>query len=126
MVSTTLAIPPPVLVVDVNRETAYCLAVLLRLLGYRPVVAYHGTTALGAARAGSFASALIDLELPGLNGYELVGRLRALPHWGGTLLIAATSYGQEEHRRRCREAGFHHHLAKPFDLLELRRLLSQG
>jgi CheY-like chemotaxis protein len=126
MVTKALSIPRPVLVVDDSRDTAYCLAVLLELWGYRPVVAHNGAAALVAAQAECFVAAVIDLAMPGLNGYELVRRLRALPQWGGTLLIAATSYGEEEYRRRCREAGFHHHLSKPYDLLELRRLLPLG
>jgi CheY-like chemotaxis protein len=117
------ATPLPVLVVDDSRDTADFLALVLELWGYRPAVAYDGAAALRAARSGPFAAALIDLAMPGLNGYRLARCLRALPHWGGTVLIAATGYVHEEHRRRCREAGFHHHLPKPFHLLELRRLL---
>jgi CheY-like chemotaxis protein len=90
------------------------------------VVAYDGDTALAAAAAGPVAAALIDLALPGMDGYALVSRLRGMPQLSGAVLIAATGYGREEDRRRCLEEGFHHHLLKPYDLMELRRLLPLG
>jgi CheY-like chemotaxis protein len=112
-----------VLVVDDNHDAADALAWLLKLWGYRPVVAYDGYTALQLATAEPFAAALLDLGLPWLDGYELVQHLRVLPQLEEAVLIAITGYGQEKDRRRCREAGFHHHLLKPCDPQELRRLL---
>jgi two-component system CheB/CheR fusion protein len=114
------------LVVDDDHDAADSLALLQGLWRYRAVVAYDGAAALEAAQSGPFVAALIDLGLPGMDGYELVRCLRALPQWDGALLVAATGYGREADRQRCREAGFHHHLLKPFDLLELRRLLPVG
>jgi CheY-like chemotaxis protein len=121
----TTAIPWPlaVLVVDDNRDAADALAWLLKLWGYRPVVAYDGYAALQLAAAEPFAAALIDLGLPCLDGYELVRRLRVVPYLEEAVLIAVTGSGQEQDRRRCRQAGFHHHLLKPCDPQELRRLL---
>ena len=119
--------PPCVLVVDNKHDSADSLALLLGLWGYWAVVAYDGETALAATAAGEpVAAALIDLALPGMDGYALVSRLRAMPQLGGAVLIAATGYGREEDRRRCLEAGFHHHLLKPYDSMELRRLLPLG
>jgi CheY-like chemotaxis protein len=99
---------------------------LLGLWGYRAVVTYDGETALAAAAGESVAAALIDLALPGLDGYALVARLRGMPKLAGAVLIAVTGYGREQDRRRCLEAGFDHHLLKPCDLVELRGLLPLG
>ena len=118
--------PPCVLVVDNNRDAADTLALLLRLWGYRTLVAYDGATALAAAAAGPVAAALIELALPGMDGYTLLSRLRRMPQLSGAVLIAVTGYGREGDRRRCLEAGFHHHLLKPCDPLELRELLPLG
>jgi CheY-like chemotaxis protein len=124
--TATAALPGPrILVVDDNRDAADSLALLLGLWGYRPVVAYDGPTALAAVAAPAEppAVALIDLGLPRLDGFEVARRLRADSRCAGVVLIAVTGYGQEEDRRRCHEAGFVHHALKPFDPLELRRLL---
>ena len=58
---------------------------------------------------------LLDIGLPGLSGYEVARQLRDDPGLAGTVLVAMTGYGQEEDRRRSREAGFDHHLVKPID-----------
>jgi CheY-like chemotaxis protein len=117
---------PLILVVDDDHDTADVLCMLLKLWGYRPVVAYDGDAALRAAQGQPLAAAVIDLAMPGLDGCQLVRYLRAFPECDGTLLIAATGYGRDEDRRRCRESGFHHHLLKPYNPLELRRLLPPG
>jgi CheY-like chemotaxis protein len=65
---------------------------------------------------------LLDLGLPGLDGYEVARRLRA-SGFAEVVLIAVTGYGDTEHKRRCQEAGFDHHLLKPVDLAKLRQLL---
>jgi CheY-like chemotaxis protein len=113
-----------VLVVDDNRDTADSMTLLLGLWGYRPLVAYDGPSALvKAAEAGSCVAALIDLALPGIDGYELLQRLRGLRQMSAAVFLAVSGYGREEDRRRCREVGFHHHLLKPADVEEVRRLL---
>ena len=56
---------------------------------------------------------LLDIGLPGITGYEVAEQLRRQPEFARTLLVAVTGYGQEEDRRRSREAGFNHHLVKP-------------
>jgi CheY-like chemotaxis protein len=112
-------------VVDDNRDAADSLALLVQLWGYRPVVAYDGQAAVDALAAAADApvAALIDLGLPRLDGYEVARRLRTDPRCDGMVLIAVTGYGREEDRRLCREAGFDHHVLKPSDPQELRRLL---
>jgi CheY-like chemotaxis protein len=117
------ATAPRVLVVDDDHSAADTLATHLGLWGYWPVVAYDGDPALLAAQGQRLVAAVIDLAMPGLDGYRLARFLRAFPECDGTLFIAATGCGREEDRQRCREVGFHHHLLKPFGPLELQRLL---
>ena len=89
---------------------------LLRLSGHEVRVAYGGPAALEAARAFRPQVVLLDLGLPGLDGYEVARRLRADPLTADCLLVAVSGYGQAEDRARSKEAGFDHHLTKPPDL----------
>jgi two-component system CheB/CheR fusion protein len=68
--------------------------------------------------------ALLDIGMPSMNGYELARRLRAAPETKKTLLVAMTGWGQEEDRRKGREAGFAHHLVKPFEPSAVQKLLA--
>jgi PAS domain S-box-containing protein len=104
-----------ILVVDDLHDSADSLAMLLQSKGYDTRVAYEGEAALAAL--GSFRPdlCLLDLGMPAMDGYELCRRIRALP-WGGEVrLVAQSGWGQEEDRRRTREAGFDQHLVKPID-----------
>jgi CheY-like chemotaxis protein len=123
MSAPVLGNAPRVLVVDDDHGTADTLATHLQLWGYCPVVAYDADAALLAAQGQCFVAAIIDLAMPGLDGFRLTRYLRAFPECDGAVFIAATGCGRDEDRQRCREVGFHHHLLKPFDPLELRRLL---
>jgi CheY-like chemotaxis protein len=114
---------PHVLVVDDDRDNADALVLVLRLEGYEPAVAYGGPAALALVAADPPAGALLDIGMPGMDGYEVARRLRRLPGMGGALLIALTGYGQEEDVSRCYEAGFDRHILKPGDPEELHRLL---
>ena len=114
-----------VLVVDDNVDAAESLAVLLRLLGPRGA---DGPRRPRGARRGRRTQqpevVLLDIGLPGLDGYEVARRLREDPAMDGALLVALTGYGQDEDRRRSREAGFDHHFVKPVEPFVLRTLLS--
>ena len=68
---------------------------------------------------------LLDIGLPRLNGYEAAGRIREQPWGRDMVLVALTGWGQEEDKRRAREAGFDHHLTKPVDPAALEKLLSR-
>jgi CheY-like chemotaxis protein len=120
---TTPPSGPPVLVVDDCRDAADSLALLLKQWGYQAEVAYDGPSALAAALARPPAAVLLEVGLPGMDGYEVARRLRGRPWTAGALLVALTGYGQEEDVRRCCESGFDLHLLKPIDPEELRRVL---
>jgi CheY-like chemotaxis protein/anti-sigma regulatory factor (Ser/Thr protein kinase) len=113
-----------ILVVDDNRDAAESLALLLRLFGNEVRTAYDGRIALDAAQAHRPDVVLLDIGLPGLDGLEVCRRLRAQPDGGQMLIVAMTGYGQEEDKRRSREAGFNDHLVKPVDFDALKGLLS--
>jgi signal transduction histidine kinase/DNA-binding response OmpR family regulator len=113
-----------VLVVDDNRDAAEMLTMMLHLDGHEVRVAHDGPTALREARAWPPDVVLLDIGLPGMSGYEVAHHLLENGGAGHPLLVAMTGYGQDEDRRRSREAGFSHHLVKPVDPQELRQLLS--
>jgi CheY-like chemotaxis protein len=91
------------------------MAMLLSLDGYDVQVAFDGPTALNAAAEFQPQAVLLDIGLPGMDGYEVARRLREQPQHRGLLLVAITGYGQDDDRVRSREAGFDHHLVKPVD-----------
>lgn len=112
-----------ILVVDDNHDSAESLARLLQLMGHEIAIAYDGLSAMDSAQAFLPEVVLLDVGLPGLDGYEVARRIRAEP-WGKTMtLIAATGWGQAEDRRRSRAAGFDYHMVKPVDLDELGKVL---
>jgi signal transduction histidine kinase len=112
-----------VLVVDDNRDTADSLSVLLRLMGHEVQTAYDGLEAVAAAAAFAPGLVLLDIGLPRINGYEAARRIREQPGGREITLIAVTGWGQDEDKRRSREAGFDLHVTKPLDPAILRTLL---
>jgi CheY-like chemotaxis protein len=113
-----------VLVVDDNRDTADMLRTALERLGHIVEVAFDGPSALARAEAFRPSTVLLDIGLPVMDGYEVARRLRTgYSGRDSVRLLALTGYGQEEDRRRAREAGFEHHLVKPIDLDHLRTIL---
>jgi PAS domain S-box-containing protein len=117
------AIPLRVLVVDDNVDAAYAMKHVLKLGGHRVVLAHDGPGALAAAAAEPPELVLLDIGLPGMDGYAVAARLREAGH-DRAALVAITGYGQEEDLRRSNEAGFDHHLVKPVDGAMLRRLIA--
>ncbi|MCU0621674.1 MAG: ATP-binding protein [Gemmatimonadales bacterium] len=122
-----LVVAPPtglrVLVVDDNVDAADSLATLLGLRGHAVSVAHDGHEALARALADRPDVVLLDIGLPGMNGYEVATVLRQQPG-GGPVLVAVTGYGQGADARRAAEAGFDRHLVKPVDAAELDRVLT--
>jgi PAS domain S-box-containing protein len=115
-----------VLVVDDNTDAARSLAHLLGILGYQARAAHDGTAALAEAATFRPDVVLLDIGMPGMSGYELARRLRRLPGVSGALLVALTGWGQDEDRRRSREAGIDFHLVKPVDVAALQQLLAES
>jgi two-component system, sensor histidine kinase len=112
-----------ILLVEDNRDGRESMRVLLELLGHRVVTADNGFDGLARGMASAPEVAVLDIGLPGLDGYQLARQLRR--NFGHTIyLIAHTGYGQPEDRRRAFEAGFDAHLVKPVDLNELAYLLT--
>ena len=113
-----------ILVVDDNADVAESLSMLLRIEGHEVRTVHDGEAALSAARSFRPEVVLLDIGLPGMNGYEVARRIRHESDLGGTILIALTGYGHDEDRKRAREAGFDAHLVKPTDIATLERIVS--
>jgi CheY-like chemotaxis protein len=101
------------MVVDDNRDAAESMAMLLELWGHEVVCAHDGPSALEMSTRYRPQVVLLDIGLPGMDGYEVAAHLRELPQGARAVLIAITGYGQTEDRQRSRIAGFDHHLVKP-------------
>jgi signal transduction histidine kinase/CheY-like chemotaxis protein len=112
-----------VLVVDDNVDSAGSLALLLRLNGHLVETAHDGAEALAAAERFQPDAILLDLGMPGLNGYEVCERIRTRPWAKGVLVIAQTGWGQAQDRARTHEAGFDAHLTKPIDPVVVQDML---
>jgi CheY-like chemotaxis protein len=88
-------------------------------------VAHDGPEALAAVQRSAPEVVLLDIRLPGMDGYEVARRLRRLPGMERVALVALTGWGQEEDRRQSVEAGFDDNLVKPVDLVTLQALLAR-
>lgn len=115
-----------VLVVDDNIDAAQSLAMLVEISGHETQVAYDGPSALKAALTWQPDVVLLDIGLPGLNGYEVAMRIRQESKRKDIVLVALTGYGQNSDRKRSQDAGFDHHLVKPADFDEVERILTLG
>jgi CheY-like chemotaxis protein len=113
-----------ILIIEDNRDAAETLRDLLEGDGHQVELAHSGAAGVDAARRWKPEIVLCDIGLPGMDGYQVAAALRSDPQLAGARLVAITGYGQEEDRRRTREAGFEAHLTKPLDLAELQALLS--
>jgi PAS domain S-box-containing protein len=118
------AVPRRVLVVDDNRDSADGLATLLSIQGHHVATAHDGPSALEQAHRFLPDIVLLDIGLPGMDGYEVARRMRAAPDLQASRLIAVTGYGGESDRLRSSEAGFSNHLVKPVDAEALHGLLN--
>ncbi|MGZ8160518.1 MAG: response regulator, partial [Methylobacter sp.] len=113
-----------ILVVDDNLDVASSLAMLMEMMGNNVRMAHDGEKAVTVAKEFRPHVVLLDIGLPKLNGYEAARAIRQEP-WGKNIfLIAATGWGQEDDKRKSKEAGFDLHMVKPIDPQALMKLLA--
>ena len=128
------SMPPPtyrasarrrILVVDDNVDAAQSLALLLRQMGHDVQVAHDGHAALEAARMNGPQLVLLDIGMPGVDGWHVVERLRSEPGFARVPFVAVTGQDGDGARSRSREAGFAEHLVKPVSVETLRDVLER-
>jgi CheY-like chemotaxis protein len=112
-------------VVDDNVAAAQMLSLLVSHLGRHQVdTAHDGPSAIEKVRASHPEIVLLDIGLPAMDGYEVGRTIREDPRFDDVLIVALTGYGQEEDRRRSREAGIDEHLVKPAAVEDIERMLA--
>jgi CheY-like chemotaxis protein len=112
------------MVVDDNRDAADTLGLLLEADGADVRVVYDGRAALAMAENFLPSSVLLDIGMPGMDGYEVARRLRQDERFANMRIIALTGWGQDSDRRQTRNRGFTHHLTKPVSLEDLHQILT--
>ena len=115
-----------ILVVDDNRDSADTSTDMLRLLGHKVECAYSGQAAVDVAASFRPSVVLLDISMPGMDGFETLRRLRELPAMRDAFVVAMTGYGAEDDTRKTKAAGFSAHLTKPAPLDQLVALLNQA
>ncbi len=127
-VETETTVPPPpglrVLVVDDNHDASEVLSILLESMGFNAKAVNSGPAALAALPNYRPNVILMDIGMPGMNGYEVARHIRAQPQFNDIKLLALTGWGQEEDRRLSHNAGFDYHLTKPVDSTVLKDLIT--
>ncbi len=113
-----------VLVVDDNADTALGYSILLRAMGHHVQTACDGPAGVQATLDFRPDIVLLDIGLPGLNGYDVARRIRQEPTLQNVVLVALTGYGQDADRQTSQQAGFNHHLVKPADFVKLKNILA--
>jgi signal transduction histidine kinase/CheY-like chemotaxis protein len=114
-----------ILVVDDNQDACETLGALFEAEGYRVSRAYDGYQAVEVAKAAQPAIVVLDIGLPGIDGYEAARRIRDLPGGRDMLMIALTGWGQANDKKLAMEAGFDRHLVKPVDYELLKRCIAE-
>ncbi len=112
-----------ILIVDDYQESAQASKLLLELAGHEAIVAGDGASGVEAARTAAPDAVLLDLHMPGLDGFETCRRLRAPPTMRSTVIIALTGDSDEDTRRRARQAGFDLVMAKPISIVGIQQAL---
>jgi signal transduction histidine kinase len=114
-----------ILIVEDNDALAQTTGWMVEMLGHDYRLAANGPDAMSLAAEYRPNVVMMDIGLPGMNGYDLCAAMRTDPLFEDTIFIAQTGWGQDEHRQRAKEAGFHHHMVKPLYLEALETLLRQ-
>jgi PAS domain S-box-containing protein len=115
-----------VLLVDDNVEVAEALGMVLDIMGNEVAIEHDARGALARAKNETFDICVLDIGLPGMDGYELARHLRASPGSQGAVFVAHTGYGQEADRKKSEAAGFAHHLVKPVGIHDLQNVLDHS
>jgi PAS domain S-box-containing protein len=115
-----------ILVVDDNQDSARSLGVLLQAAGHDVQTAIDGVAALEITRSWRPEIVLLDIGLPGMDGYEVARRIRQGPDINAVLLVAISGYGTEENKKRAQQAGFDAYLIKPVDMKALEEIISRS
>jgi CheY-like chemotaxis protein len=122
--SSTAARKLNILIVEDNEDAAKSMLLLIKLLGHKGEAAFDGQAGVKAAQDNQPDVIISDLGLPGeFNGYDLARQIRANSRFSSTLLVALSGYGQEEDRKKAKEAGFDQHYVKPIDIGSLEEIL---
>ncbi|WP_322028703.1 ATP-binding protein [Paraburkholderia sp. J76] len=116
--------PARVLIVDDNADARFALGALLELEGHEVRTACDGASALALLKQWKPNLALVDIGMPGMNGYELAARMLAMPDQAGMTLVALSGHVSDSDRAAALAAGFHAHLAKPADIARLRAMIA--
>lgn len=112
-----------VLIVDDNHASAQTLGWAVELLNCSVATCHDGLQALEMAKMHKPHAVLLDIGMPGMNGYDICKEMKKMPELADTVFIAQTGWGQQEHRVRSKEAGFDYHLVKPVDIKVLGEIL---
>lgn len=115
-----------ILIVDDNADAATSLATLLSLEGHDTSVAPDGPSALSTIEASAPDVVLLDIGLPGMDGYEVARRVCQQPRLSKVKLVALTGWGQDHDRKLAKAAGFDHHLTKPVEPTELYKVINSA
>jgi len=118
--------PRRVLIVDDNEDARRSLVMLVRSWGHQVADAADGRSAIACAMKFAPQTALVDIGMPGMNGYQLARHFRAMPSYADLQLVAMTGFGREEDRNAALAAGFNSHLVKPLGLDNLQALLESS
>jgi len=113
-----------ILVVDDNLDAADSLAILIRTLGYETKACYSGQQAIDETAAFVPDMVLLDIGMPGLDGFETVSRIRQQRGGDHVIVVAVTGWTRDEDKKRAYDAGFDLHVAKPLHINKLNELLS--
>ena len=111
--------------VDDNEAAAKTIGWMLEMYDHDVRLAHNGPTAIEIAKAYLPDVVLLDIGLPGMNGYEICQAMKSMPEFKDSVFIAQTGWGQKEHRQRSHEAGFKYHLVKPVDAILLQNILTE-
>lgn len=125
-ISAETALPRRVLIADDNRDAAESLALLLQIEGHEVTAVHDGREALTAFESWKPDAALLDIGMPGLNGYEIARAIRRMPGGRDVTLIAVTGWGQDNDKAQALQAGFNHHFTKPVEPDALTALLAKS